>query len=212
MADNQMSSNRQVVFDYINENVIFRCDPTKKYNEELVGKLPSRNPSNGGYASQFFMRRLTHNVDMMSIVMEMFEPFIDNIIESIESDDGFQLCGMETGSLPIIAALQYHIKYMYGENINAFTVRKERKAYGLFNYIEGEPNDMPVVYVDDLINSGASVGRCANIVEREIGKLGYAGAWAIVSKRIDVQSLYSWNDFNLDYDKDLYWEPKGILA
>lgn len=209
MFDNQMSSNRQVVFDYINENVIFRCDPTKKYNEELVGKLPSKNPSGNGYASQFLMRRLTHNVKMMSIVMEMLEPFIDSIIES---DDGFQLCGMETGSLPIIAALQSHIKILYGEDINAFTVRKERKAYGLFNYIEGEPNDLPVVYVDDVVNSGSSIGRCANIVEREIGNLKCAGVWAIVSKRVDVQSLYNWNDFDLEYDKDLYWEPKGLLT
>src|SRR5262249_39397731 len=61
----------------------------------------------------------------------------------------FQLCGVEAASVPIITALLLGGKGN-GLDVSAFTIRKERKEYGLRNVIEGTPTNQPVLYVDDL--------------------------------------------------------------
>ena len=61
-----------------------------------------------------------------------------------------QISGVEQASVPIITAILMTAKSV-GIDLHAFTVRKERKAFGLENYIEGTPNpQLPAVFIDDL--------------------------------------------------------------
>ena len=56
---------------------------------------------------------------------------------------------MESASVPIITALIIG-GARRGYRVNAFTVRKERKACGKRNLIEGTPSEEPVFFIDDL--------------------------------------------------------------
>jgi orotate phosphoribosyltransferase len=95
----------------------------------------------------------------------MFNPdFIQAIgtlfFYKIEKEIGhfnFQITGLETGSTPMISTFPL-IGKMYDIHINAFSIRKTQKEYGLKNWIEGVVNSkVPCLLVDDLCNSSASM-------------------------------------------------------
>lgn len=94
----------------------------------------------------------------------------------------FQVGGMETAGIALVAAI-----VMKGEErgtpVNGFYVRKSRKRQGLMKYIEGTLNDLPVVFVDDLINSGQSVSKGVDILARE-GK-NVTGVFVMLAFRAD---------------------------
>src|SRR5207245_2978963 len=66
----------------------------------------------------------------------------------------FQVGGLETGAIPLVAAIAM-AGQQRGIPVNAFVVRKERKPHGLSKTIEGVLTADPIVIVDDLINSGS---------------------------------------------------------
>ena len=67
----------------------------------------------------------------------------------------FQVGGLETSALPLIAAILMK-GVQHGKPVNGFFIRKSRKRSGLMRQIEGVLTDDPVILVDDLINSGSS--------------------------------------------------------
>lgn len=207
----EMSDTREEIRKYIDEKVLFRCHPEKHYAFGK-GKIPSKNVNSiKQNTAQYFMRRLTHNVKMMSHVTTMMDGWIQ---DALGSDGRIQLCGLETGSLPLMTALQWHILYEHGLEINAFSVRKERKPYGLFNYIEGIPNDFPLVFVDDMINSGDSVTAAMDIVDKELGLADIKDIWCILAGQEfdDVKSLLYTNEFDVSLkDDSQYWEPADVV-
>ena len=87
----------------------------------------------------------------------------------------FQIGGLETAAVPLIAALAGE-GWRRGTPVNGFIVRKERKAHGRCRRIEGELTQEPVVIVDDLINRGASL-ETVRIVLAEVGR---EVAWTFV--------------------------------
>jgi orotate phosphoribosyltransferase len=65
--------------------------------------------------------------------------------------------GLEIGAIPITTAIVYHSNQLAeGDKISGFFIRKEPKPYGLEKLVEGFPKT-PVVVVDDVITTGASV-------------------------------------------------------
>jgi orotate phosphoribosyltransferase len=92
----------------------------------------------------------------------------------------FQLAGLETGSTPLLAGIPI-IGRVVNIDLNAFSVRKERKQYGLLNWVEGLPNDKPVMLIDDLCNSSMSMKQCYDVCKNEkLEILNYA--FCIVNK------------------------------
>lgn len=91
--------------------------------------------------------------------------FLHRCREEIGNLD-FQICGLETGAVPLIVGLPM-VAAREGVEINAFSVRKEPKAYGLMNSIEGNPNGKRALLVDDIANSTYSLRKCLDIVQRE---------------------------------------------
>ncbi|QHN02768.1 PQQ-binding-like beta-propeller repeat protein [Granulicella sp. WH15] len=85
----------------------------------------------------------------------------------------FQLACMELTGVPLMVAIQTY-GAMHGEMINSFIVRKERKRTGRQNQIEGIITDAPVIFVDDVMNSGNSLLKAAAILDGYDVSIRYA--------------------------------------
>jgi len=71
--------------------------------------------------------------------------------------DAKSVGGLEIGAVPITTAIVYHSNQLAdGHKIYGFFIRKQPKSHGLEKLIEGFPKT-PVVVVDDVITTGASV-------------------------------------------------------
>jgi len=132
---------------YIDKNCIIR-------NKKMPGKLPGTT-----YTWMFYLRNGLFNHVFLSAISQMF---IYKINKEIRNFD-FQITGLETGSTPLLSAIPL-VAREYNLDINSFSIRKERKEYGLLNYIEGIPNKKPCLIVDDLCNSSASMRRAYDIL------------------------------------------------
>jgi orotate phosphoribosyltransferase len=66
--------------------------------------------------------------------------------------------GLAQGADPIAQAIAHSSHDVTGSTIDAFSVRKQRKAHGTQQWIEGcAPSGTPVAVVDDVITTGGSV-------------------------------------------------------
>jgi outer membrane protein assembly factor BamB/orotate phosphoribosyltransferase len=72
----------------------------------------------------------------------------------------FQLSCMEMTGIPLMVTIQAYALSM-GHKVNGVIIRRERKSHGRQRQIEGELNELPIVHVDDILNSGASIKRAA---------------------------------------------------
>lgn len=205
-------SDRSKLRDYINDNVIFRYNPEKRYNEQYVGGgIPNNKMVHHGRPWHIFMRRLTHNVDMMFTVCDAMARMYD-----WNSDKDFQLAGLETGSLPLLSHLQMYIRNEYQYPVNVFTIRKERKSYGLFHYIEGIPNEHQVIMVDDFVNTGSAFQRLYYTIDKEVKPyVEITDAWCILKVKNEendlVKSIFTLDEFDLKFDPEKYWEPSDVI-
>ena len=146
---------KKELHDYIDKNCIFRCDPTIIYHEGFrPGEIYPKNPSKQKITWQFYLRRLTHNGRMSYLMSLLFFDDLKRKIQEGSEYQSIQIVGLETGSIPIMVALQ-QMAASHKINLNSFSVRKERKRSGLFNIVDGIPTEDPVVFVDDVINSGS---------------------------------------------------------
>ena len=124
---------------YIDEHCIARVPVGSRELPSIDGK--------GFYRWQFYLRSSLLKAEHLNAIASIFW----NRYEASFKESPFQLAGVESASLPIITALLIDADRR-GVAINAFSIRKNRKAYGLRNIIEGTPNDLPVVFVDDLVS------------------------------------------------------------
>jgi len=123
----------------------------------------------------------------------------------------FQIAGIEAAAIPLLTAIIIHAPRDCGE-VNAVILRKERKLTGLCQSVEGDLTDLPVVLVDDVLNSGRSAEKARVIIEQAGCRV--CRAFAVVDFRsqrglrwrgkhgIDVTSLFTLPDFNLELAKE----------
>lgn len=177
----------ELVKKFINENCIVRCPP----NIFLKGSKDITV-----YSWQFYLRRAIFDQTIGTLIAKWF----------LENYDGrYQFAAMETAGPPILSA----IMATANRKVDGFSIRKDRKKYGLFNFIEGIPNTNPVIIIDDLANSKSTILRAAAICAEE--GLEVAGAMTIVNKApglnvvdtIPVKCMFDLNDFDLKWNKDL---------
>ena len=91
----------------------------------------------------------------------------------------FQLCGLESGGVPIVCMLQA-AAFVSGLSVNAFEVKKAAKTYGLLNWLEGIViPDRPVILIDDVVGAGLTIRTQAKRLQ-SFG-LELQGAWAIIA-------------------------------
>jgi orotate phosphoribosyltransferase len=136
--------------NYIDKNCIIR----KKW---MPGKAPGTM-----YSWIFYLRNGLFNHEFSSAIAQMFFYKIEKEIGHFD----FQICGLETASTPMLAAIPL-VGRIFGLDINAFSIRKQRKEYGLLNWIEGVPNDKPCLILDDLCNSSVSMKQSYDVLQEE---------------------------------------------
>src|ERR1700689_192449 len=77
-----------------------------------------------------------------------------------------QVGGMEAAAIPFLSAIIMK-SLSRGTPVNGFILRKERKTYGTGSSIEGTLTGAPIVIVDDVLNSGASMEKARVVLEQE---------------------------------------------
>ena len=192
---------QEYFYEYCKQYIDNHCIWRSENGERIPGKIPGTF-----YTWQFYMRRGLFN-PVFATAMSLL--YLQKIQDEIGHFD-FQIAGLETASTPVIVSLCL-TAYDQGINLNAFSVRKERKEYGLRNWFEGIPNNLPVMLCDDLCNSQNSMAKAKHIVESN-GLKVMDTAFAVVNKRnsptgkdfnlpqhMNVISLFNLDDFNLVY-------------
>lgn len=176
-------------------------------------KLPSRN-NDVLFQYMFYLRRGLFDSTFLNYVGMLFW---DKFALEYRKKP-FQIAGLETASTPLIVGLTMTAP-AFEIHVNSFSIRKEKKKYGLFNRFEGVANnDVPVMIVDDLINSSASIQEARHACLME-GLTVKDTVFALVDKEftvtkdfeeytmfentrnnIDYVSLFSYNHFDLSYE------------
>jgi len=106
-------------------------------------------------------------VDLRKVTLHHKGAFlIGSIIYEIIKDRAIDaIGGMSIGADPIAVASSL-IAYQSGKDINAFLVRKEKKAHGTQNLIEGPViTGQRVVVVEDVITTGTSTINAINHIK-----------------------------------------------
>ena len=208
MDDIILDDEKYYIRNLINDCCIARVPKNSRELPSLEG--------NGYYVWQFYLRRALLNPDCLNTICKDFW----HRFEATFLEEPFQLAGVEAAAVPMITAILLDGKRR-GHNVNAFTIRKERKAYGKRNIIEGTPSDAPVLFVDDLSSPQH------NAFWHGVSAIGsaqlrlYRKSYVVVLKRKDMRSeiidtsigatemlsMFNLDDFSLtreEYENEKY--------
>lgn len=151
----------------------------------------------------FDFRALILQPDWLSTYAELFW-------ERFASALPFQIGGMETAAIPLVSAIVMKGK-VRGTPVSGFYIRKSRDKDGLMKQIEGTLSSYPVILVDDLMNSGASLLKQVVILETNGQKVSdvftvlrfreTAAYDALTRRGIRLHSLFTLADFKLELPK-----------
>lgn len=144
--------NKEYLATYIAKNCLKYADPY------FFGKLPGTR-----YKMQYYMANALYNTEFLKKVSEEFYTLINDNIGHFN----FQITGREWSSIPLLTSIPILLEKEYNIRINSFLIRKQRKTYGAHNFIEGTPNELPTLIVDDLCNSTDSFIFCYNVLKYE---------------------------------------------
>lgn len=159
-------------------------------------KIPAKQAGHF-YSWQFYLRRALFNPAFMNNFSNLFVYHVEREIGHFD----FQIAGLETASTPMISALPIFCRNKFDINLNGFSVRKERKEYGLHNWEEGIIiDDLPVLIVDDLSNSGNSILKCYSILFHELKCETIDYVFTCVNKTNDFEKT----------SNDKYFQENGI--
>jgi len=134
-----------------NDDVMCVKKMRETINDKCIVRVPRGSQElpaldgQGYYTWQFYLRRVLLDPPCLQLICEDFW----NRFEQLFNLEPFQLAGVESAAVPLITALVID-GAVRGLDLNAFTIRKTRKNYGLRNLIEGSPSGRPVLFVDDL--------------------------------------------------------------
>lgn len=158
----------------------------------------------GGEMSWLFdLRKIFLSPHHIDLVAEIFW-------EKYKSVYPFQVCGLETAAIPLIAAIVMK-SVQKNKPVNGFFIRKSRKKAGLMNMVEGKINDEKIVIVDDVINTGASTMRQLAVLG-DLGKSVF-GVFTVVhfreleyynflkERNVILNSLFPVTAFGVEFEK-----------
>jgi orotate phosphoribosyltransferase len=155
VSENLYEKSFEVCRNYIDEACIWKSKNGERIPAKEKGKV---------YAWQFYLRKALFNKYFMSTFTHLFVYHVERKLGHFD----FQIAGLETAATPMVSALPITCLTMYNIDISGFSVRKEKKEYGLKNWIEGTPlPNKKVMIVDDLSASGNSMEKCHDILYNE---------------------------------------------
>jgi outer membrane protein assembly factor BamB/orotate phosphoribosyltransferase len=149
-ADNKPApaAPRDVVSAGIRERAILRAE-----NQRLI------SPKGDSNRWLIDLRRVFMDANLLDAAAELFW-------QECAGRMPFQVGGMEAAAIPFLSAILMK-SLARGTPVNGFIVRRERKTYGTGSSIEGALTGAPVIVVDDVLNSGASMEKTRVVLERE---------------------------------------------
>jgi len=153
------SGPRDLISTAIRERAILRGE-----NQRLI------SPNGKANSWMIDMRRLFMDARLLDAAAELFWQECAGLIP-------FQVGGMEAAAVPFVSAIILK-SLSRGAPINGFTIRKERKTWGTGSSIEGTLTGLPIVVVDDVLNSGRSLEKARVTLERENKTI--AGAFVLI--------------------------------
>jgi outer membrane protein assembly factor BamB len=165
----------------------------REENQRLI------SPNGGANSWLIDMRRIFMDAELLDAAAELFWSLYADRMP-------FQVGGMEVAAIPLLTAILMKSKAR-GAPVSGFIVRKERKAYGAGALVEGHVSDLPVVIVDDVINSGKSLEKVHAVMAsfgRSIASVFVLAdyrsrpglAWR-ASRGIEVVAPFTLQDFGL---------------
>jgi outer membrane protein assembly factor BamB/adenine/guanine phosphoribosyltransferase-like PRPP-binding protein len=106
-------------------------------------------------------------IDLRPLLLdiESLDLITDAFWDEYEKKLPFQIGGMEVAAVPLVTALLMKA-HQRGLETSGFIIRKERKKSGLGKIIEGPLTDDPIILVDDIMNSGASLEKSRVALEQ----------------------------------------------
>lgn len=97
----------------------------------------------------------------------------------------FQLCGCESGGLPLVCTLQAYA-YEHGVAVHACEIKKKPKDFGIKNWLEGVVlPELPVLLVDDVVGRKRTMTTQAQRLV-EMGLTLYPEAFCIATPKLDA--------------------------
>ena len=205
----QFLAAREALRRDINDHGIFRAPPG---SQELVSLGSNKTYyEKTFYVWQFYLRACMLKAQHLTFIAHCFW----QTYQARYRRQPFQISGVEQACVPIITALILTAP-LYGINVHAFTVRKERKAFGLENFIEGNPNyEAPVMFIDDLTSPTHATlwhwirivtqariklyPRCFVVVYK--GKRAELKDIAITTGNLGIDAIYTLDDFNMTWNE-----------
>lgn len=182
-------TDREWCRDFIEHNCILRSPPGKRL---LVSK-------SGVDAWQFYLPIATLDQQFAAKIAEMFWARFTGKMP-------FQVCACESGGVPLLGAIQA----LYP--VSGFVIKKKAKTYGIRNWLEGVVHDsLPVLLVDDVVGSGATLRNQANRLAGFGLKLADTAFSVVACKKtapptisageqtISVDSIFNAGDFARTY-------------
>ena len=142
------SAARDIVLSAIREHAILRGE-----NQRLI------SPSGNTNRWLIDLRRVFMDAKSLNAAADLFW-------QECAAYMPFQVGGLESAAIPLLSAIVMK-SLSRGTPVNGFIVRKERKTYGAGNSIEGTLTGAPIVMVDDLLNSGASMEKARVVLAQE---------------------------------------------
>jgi orotate phosphoribosyltransferase len=158
------------------------------------GSFPS--PDANPWTWVFNFRDVFLDRDVLAQLARMFW-------ESVPPTAEFQLGAVETAAIPLLTA----ISLFAPRKLNVFTVKKAAKPYGLQEDIEGTITDDPIILLDDMFNTGQSIGKARETLTRHDKTV--AGIYVVLNvqsakgrawlaeNQLPIKSLFTLADFNL---------------
>lgn len=139
----------------------------------------------------------------LSTNKEFLEAFVQVFDNEFAGVSEVQVCGMESGALPFIAA----VSLLSPKCKNAFYIRKSSKKYDLAKTIEGHIlKEIPIIIIDDILNQGNTINKQKLILEEQghsphacFTILRYQDTWLyknILGTKIQIKSIFELNDFS----------------
>jgi outer membrane protein assembly factor BamB/orotate phosphoribosyltransferase len=119
-----------------------------------------------------------------------------------------QLACVEMTGIPLALVVQ-HAARRSERYVNVFVIRKERKATGRQRVIEGVMGPDPIVFVDDILNSGESIRRARSVLAQEQRRISRVVALidfgrqmpgdALLDAGVSVTSIIALSELGLEF-------------
>jgi len=185
---------KEELIKYYSENCLVKPAEGKFF----FGKLPGTR-----YESQWYPSCAIYDVNLLEGICKEYDKKITSLGHTIWNK--YQITGRDWSAIPLLTAIPMWYKMKYGVTVNSFLCRSQRKTYGQHNIVEGRPNNLPVLIVDDICNSTDSYRYCANIVKNELRLELLPYIFAVFNK-YRAQVVGS----SADYDRYLGPEHKAL--